>query len=138
LGLLRNVTPLDTHGRDRSALDETSYPSTNLLSILYYLVGPLYSKISVSLLSWVIPGRSIWKVYTRLLSFTQHKPFWAFSPFSHRMRDNPFLGQYTLKFQEMRKWRGTMMKSGKYGRERYDGSLREFPVTNPSPRKTTY
>jgi hypothetical protein len=55
------------------------------------------------------------------------------------MRDNPFLGQYTLKSQEIiRKWRGTTMESGKYGRELYDGSLREFPVANPSPRKTTY
>jgi hypothetical protein len=44
-------------------------------------VGPLYSKISVSLLSWVILGRSIWKVYTRLLSFTQHQTLWAFNPF---------------------------------------------------------
>ena len=31
-----------------------------------------------------------------------------------------------------------MMKSGKYGWERYDGSLREFLVAKPSPRKTTY
>jgi hypothetical protein len=50
-----NVIPLDIRGHDRSARDETSYPSTNLLSIIYYTVGPLYSKISVSLLSWVIP-----------------------------------------------------------------------------------
>jgi hypothetical protein len=54
------------------------------------------------------------------------------------MRDNPFLCQYTLKPQEIRKWRGIMMESGKYGLEWYDGSLREFPVANPSPRKTTY
>jgi hypothetical protein len=54
------------------------------------------------------------------------------------MGGNPFLGQYTLKSQEIRKWRGIMMESGKYGREWYDGSSREFPVTNPSPRKTTY
>jgi hypothetical protein len=54
------------------------------------------------------------------------------------MRDNPFLGKYTLKSQEIRKWRGMMMESGKHGRERYDGSLSEFPVANPSPRKTTY
>jgi hypothetical protein len=60
------------------------------------------------------------------------------APYSHRMRDNPFLGQYTLKSQEIRKWRRTMMESGKYGREWYDGSLREFPVANPSPRKTIY
>jgi hypothetical protein len=54
------------------------------------------------------------------------------------MRDNPFLGQYTLKSQEIRKWRGIMMESGKYGREWYDHSLRDFPVENTSPRKTTY
>jgi hypothetical protein len=54
------------------------------------------------------------------------------------MRDNPFLGQYTLKSQEIKKWRGTMMESGKYGQERYDVSLKEFPVENPSPKKTTY
>ena len=59
-----NVIPLDIHGRYRLARDETSYPSTNLLSILYYIVGPLYSKISVSFLSWVIPKRNIWKVHT--------------------------------------------------------------------------
>jgi hypothetical protein len=51
------------------------------------------------------------------------------------MRDNPFLGQYTLKSQEIRKWRGIMMESGKYGREQYDGSLREFLVANPSLRR---
>jgi hypothetical protein len=54
------------------------------------------------------------------------------------MRGNPFLGQYTLKSQEIRKQRGTMMESGKYGQEQYNGSLREFPVENPYPRKTTY
>jgi hypothetical protein len=54
------------------------------------------------------------------------------------MRDNPFLVQYTLKSQEIRKWRGIMMESGKYVQEWYDGSLREFLVANLSPRKTTY
>jgi hypothetical protein len=51
------------------------------------------------------------------------------TPSFHRMRDNPFLGQYTLKSQEIRKWRGLMVESG---------SLTEFLVANPSPRKTTY
>jgi hypothetical protein len=37
------------------------------------------------------------------------------SPSSHRMRDNPFLGQYTLNSQEIRKWMGIMMEIGKYG-----------------------
>jgi hypothetical protein len=54
------------------------------------------------------------------------------------MWDNPFLGQYTLKYQEIGKWRGIMMESGKHGWEWYDGSLREFLVANPSPRNTTY
>jgi hypothetical protein len=54
------------------------------------------------------------------------------------MRDNPFLGQYRLKSQEIRKWGGIPMESGKYGRERYNESSREFLVANPSPRKTTY
>jgi hypothetical protein len=66
------------------------------------------------------------------------KPFGPSTPSFHKMRDNPFLGQYTIKSQEIRKWRGTMMEIGKYGRERYDGSLREFPVANPSPWNTTY
>jgi hypothetical protein len=57
---------------------------------------------------------------------------------SHRMRDNTFLGQYTLKSKEIRKLGETMMRSGKYGREWYDGSSGEFVVENPSPRKTTY
>jgi hypothetical protein len=60
------------------------------------------------------------------------------APSSYRMRDNPFLGQYTLNSQEIRKWGEIMMESGKYGRKWYDGSLREFLVANSSPRKTTY
>jgi hypothetical protein len=54
------------------------------------------------------------------------------------MRDNPFLGQYTLKSQEIGKWRGITMESGKDGREQYDGPLRDFPAANPFPKKTTY
>jgi hypothetical protein len=54
------------------------------------------------------------------------------------MRDNPFFGQYTLKSQEIRKWRGIMMESGKYGREQYDGSFRYFLVANTFPKNTTY
>jgi hypothetical protein len=54
------------------------------------------------------------------------------------MRDNPFLGQYTLITQEIRKHVEIVMESGKYGWERYDGSLRDFLVAKSSPRKTTY
>ena len=31
-----------------------------------------------------------------------------------------------------------MMENDKYGREQYDGSLRDFPVENPFPNNTTY
>jgi hypothetical protein len=60
------------------------------------------------------------------------------APSSHRMRDNPFLGQYTLKSKEIRKWGEIVMEIGKYGHEWYDGSSREFLVAYPSSRKTTY
>jgi hypothetical protein len=67
-----------------------------------------------------------------------NNPFGPSYPSSHRMRDNPFLGQYTLKSQEIRKLGEIVMKNGKYGWEWYDVSSREFLVENPSPRKTTY
>jgi hypothetical protein len=51
------------------------------------------------------------------------------------MRDNIFLGQYTPKYQEIRKWREIMMESGKYGREWYNVSLREFPSRKPIPKE---
>jgi hypothetical protein len=60
------------------------------------------------------------------------------APSFHRMRDNPFLGQCTLKYEDIRKWRGILMENGKYSQEWYDGSSREFPLANPFPRKTTY
>jgi hypothetical protein len=52
------------------------------------------------------------------------------------MRENSFLGQYTLKSQEIRKWRGIMMENSKYGWECYDGSLRDIPIENPFPNNT--
>jgi hypothetical protein len=54
------------------------------------------------------------------------------------MREKSFLVQYTLKSQEIIKWRGIMMENGKYGQERYDGSLRDFAVANTFPKKSTY
>jgi hypothetical protein len=51
------------------------------------------------------------------------------------MRENPFLGQYTLKSQEMREIGGTLMESGKYGQKWYDGSSREFPSIKPIPKE---
>jgi hypothetical protein len=87
-------------------------------------------------------GRSLGEAYGSFIYefylLPNTNPSGPLSPSSHRIRDNPFLGQYTLKSQEMRKWRGIMMENGKYGRERYDGSLMDFLVANPFPKKTTY
>jgi hypothetical protein len=47
------------------------------------------------------------------------------------------LGQYTLKSQEIRKWRGIMMENGKYGWEWYENSLKDLTTSNPFPNKTT-
>jgi hypothetical protein len=77
-------------------------------------------------------------LYIGFYFLPKKNPYGPSSPYSHRMSDNPFLGQYTLKSQEIRKWGGIVMESGKYGQEWYDGSLREFIVANPSPKKTTY
>jgi hypothetical protein len=79
-------------------------------------------------------GRFIYGFYL----LPNNNPFGPLSPSSHRMRDNPFLVQYTLKSQEIRKRRGEMMGNGKYGWEWYDGSLRDFLASNPFPKKTTY
>jgi hypothetical protein len=101
----------------------------NISNILYYIVGPILFKDKCFIAFLGDAWAKHLEVYISILSFTQHQPLWAFIP---------FLGQYTLKSQEIRKWRRKMMKSGKYGWERYDGSLRELSVANPSPRKTTY
>jgi hypothetical protein len=50
-----NFIPLDTHDHDRLTRDET-YPPTNSLSIHLFSWVPLFLQISVSLLSWGIPG----------------------------------------------------------------------------------
>jgi hypothetical protein len=80
-------------------------------------LGPLYSKIRVSLLSWVILGEASGRFMQGFYLLPNINTYGPSSPSSHRMRDNPFLGQYTLKSQEIRKWRGKMMESGKYGQE---------------------
>jgi hypothetical protein len=60
------------------------------------------------------------------------------TPPSHKMRDKPFLGSIHPKIPRDKEMGGIVMESGKYGRERYDGSSREFLVANPSLRKITY
>ena len=78
------------------------------------------------------------ELYIGFYILPNNNPYGPSTPSSHRMRDNPFLGQYTLKYQEIRKWGEIVMESGKYGRGWYDGSLMEFLVEKPSPKKTTY
>jgi hypothetical protein len=46
-----NAIMLHVHGHNRSARDETSYPSTNTLSVHVCLVGPLFLLRRFSLLS---------------------------------------------------------------------------------------
>jgi hypothetical protein len=45
------VIPLHSHGHNRSARDETSYPSTSNLGVYFYLMGPLFLLRRFSLLS---------------------------------------------------------------------------------------
>jgi hypothetical protein len=135
-----NVIPLDTHDRDRSARDETSYPPTNPLGILSFIIlGPpfLTDKCFIAFLvdSW---EKHLEGLFIGFYLLPNKNPYGPSSPSSHRMRDNPFLGQYTLKSKEIRKWGGEVMKSGKYGWEWYNGSSREFLVANPFPKKNTY
>jgi hypothetical protein len=77
-------------------------------------------------------------LYKDFIFYPKPTPLGLQAPSSHRMRDNPFMVQYTLKFQDIRKSRGIMIESGKYGHEWYNCSLREFLVANPFPKKTTY
>jgi hypothetical protein len=56
-----SVIPLHVHGHDRSAHDETSYPPTNALSVLFICGSPFLAEKRFSAFSG-IPGRSISKV----------------------------------------------------------------------------
>jgi hypothetical protein len=100
-----NVILIDTYDHDRLARNETSYTSSNPLIILFTLVGPpfLIAKRFISFLGdhWV---KHLKCVYIGSYLFPYRNPFGPSSPSSHRMRGNPFLGQYTLKSKEIRKW----------------------------------
>jgi hypothetical protein len=54
---------------------------------------PFYLKISVLLLSWVILRQSIWRFIYGFYLLPNTNPSGPLAPSSHRMRDNPFLGQ---------------------------------------------
>jgi hypothetical protein len=51
------------------------------------------------------------------------------------MRDNPFLGQYTIKSQAIRKWRGKMMENGKYGQGTIQWLIKGVPISKPIPKE---
>jgi hypothetical protein len=101
-----NFIFLDNHDHDRLTYDEISYPPTNLLGIIsFILVVPpfLIDECFIYLLG------DIWEkhlegLYIVFYLLPNNNPYGPSSPSSHRMRDNPFLGQYTLKSQEIRKW----------------------------------
>jgi hypothetical protein len=101
-----NSILLDTHDRDRSSHDETSYYPTNPLGILsFILVGPpfLTYKFFISFLGnpWV---KHLEGLYIGFYLLPKNNSSGPSTPSSHRMRENPFLYQYTLKSQEIRKW----------------------------------
>jgi hypothetical protein len=101
-----NFIPLDTHDHDRAAHDETSYPPTNPLRILSFIrVGPplLSDKCFIALL--VDPfAKHLEGLYMGFYLLPNNNPSMPSTLSSHKMRDNPFLGQYTLKSQKKRKW----------------------------------
>jgi hypothetical protein len=51
------------------------------------------------------------------------------------MRDNPFLGQYTLKSQEIRKWGEIVMESGKYGHRMVRWLFKGVPSSKTIPKE---
>ena len=55
-------------------------PQPTFQAFLYYIMGPLLFKDKHFTAFLGDPWGIIWKVYIRLLSFTQHQPLWAFSP----------------------------------------------------------
>jgi hypothetical protein len=102
-----NVIPPDTYDHDRSARDETSYPPTQPLSILSFISCgcPFPYKEAFHCFLGGSLGEASGRFIYRLLSLlANNNPSRLSTPSSHRIRDNPFLGQYTLKSQETRKW----------------------------------
>jgi hypothetical protein len=100
-----NFIPLDNHYHDRSARDDTSYPPTNPLIILSFIrVGPpfLSDKCFITFLGDPCV-KHMEGLYMGFYLLPKNNPSGPSTPSSYRMRDNPFLGQYTLKSQEKRK-----------------------------------
>jgi hypothetical protein len=84
-----SVIPLHAHGHNRSARDETSYPSTSTLSVYVSYGSPFLTEKLFTAFSG-IPGRSISKV--SILDFNSCQlllPSRPLAPSSHEVRYNP-------------------------------------------------
>jgi hypothetical protein len=89
-----NSISLSSHDHDRSAHDETSYPPTNPLSILsFIIVGPpfLTDKCFITFLGDPLV-KNLEGLYIGFYILPNNNPSGPSSPSSHRMSDNPFLG----------------------------------------------
>jgi hypothetical protein len=92
-----NVILLDTHDHDSPTQDENSYPPTNPLRILsFILMGTpfLTDKCFISFLGdpW---EKHLEGLHIGFYLLPNNNPYGPSSPYSYRMRDIPFLGQYT-------------------------------------------
>jgi hypothetical protein len=72
------------------------------------------------------------------LYFFIYIPVGPSSPSSHEMRDNPFLGQYTQKYQKIRRQGDEMWKVVSMIGNGTMNFQQNIPVANPSLRMTTY
>jgi len=78
------------------------------------------------------------KAYRRLcfwiLYFSSYILPGPLAPSSHEMRYNPFLCQYTQKYQKKRWWKGWSIKNDKYDWEWYDDSSMRPPIRKKIPQ----
>jgi hypothetical protein len=94
-----NFIPLYIHDYDSLTCDETKN------SIIYSCGSPFSYRESFHCFLGESLGEASGRFIHRILSFLSNiNPSGHSSPSSHRMRDNPFLGQYTLNSKETRKW----------------------------------
>ena len=84
-----SVISLHVHGHNRSARDETSYPSTSTLSV-YVSYGSPFVTENIFTAFLRVPGRSISKVSTLAFNSCQLLlPSGPLAPSSHKVRYNP-------------------------------------------------
>jgi hypothetical protein len=73
--------------------------------------------------------------YIRFYVLPNINPSRPSAPSSHRMRENPFLGQYTLKSPEIMKWGEIVTESGKYGQRKVPWLFKGVPSSKPIPKE---